>query len=843
MAVIIALAAGLYYFYDGRSRKEITAWQLIPAKSIAVLETSSASTVSKLHLDSTGFVKHLDSLKAPSASGPLLFCFQSTGKKIEWSALLPKGFPSPLDGLAEKTKATVRQRTYEGKTLFDLSLTNKPWITMAQIEGIWTASPSAILVEEFVRQNQSETGGFRSAYQKIFSLSTIRQDDGNLYVNWTALPSFVNGKLPDHLQSARLLCHTMVYDLRWTEDALLLNGFATDSVKTGSTLLSLFDGQRSVPFRLHRIVPEQFKYLVQVGFSDPLAWFEKRDAFCAVNAAAISQSARALCDDLNFQQEEYAKSLDDEIIYCMLDNDVPVILVELKEITRALKQLTRVREKLSKDGRHEMENYGGSAIHVFKRPDALVSLTWPLSFSSQEVAFAVQGNLLILSPEVKSVRRMIDLVEADNTLGKSVTWNRFFESTLSEGNVSVIFNGDQSHGDGPSRLDQIGKLSLGFYTLGENYYASAAMTFANAPQKKTSSRKVVNAIPLGVPLAHQPWVVKNHTGPNAEVLVFDSSNNLRLYTPGGELLWQKALVSAITTEVIQMDYFRNGKLQYAFCTAGQLHLVDRLGRDVMGFPKTIDVKTPLWISLIDYDNTRKYRILVADDDGRIVVMDKDGKPLDGWNPKDLGRNFISSPAHTRIGRKDYYMTVTGRGEVNLFTRRGEIVKGFPFQSGFVPQGSAFSDGRSIALVSESGRLIKVNDKGVIEFEEILLKNTPQAKFNLVVASDASSFIVSRLERGNFALFDGAGRQLFEIVNPGSDKLSLQYHRFAKNKEIVLVTDVDQKLFYVVDMSGNMLLETPMETDFIPGVSYSSSAGKLSFFIPDNADLELLNISF
>ena len=63
------------------------------------------------------------------------------------------------------------------------------------------------------------------------------------------------------------------------------------------------------------------------------------------------------------------------------------------------------------------------------------------------------------------------------------------------------------------------------------------------------------------------------------------------------------------------------------------------------------------LSVFDYDNNKKYRLLVTQ--GRDVFMlDAKGKTVRGFNFKRANSDLIHQPQHIRIGTKDYLLFKT-----------------------------------------------------------------------------------------------------------------------------------------------------------------------------------------
>ena len=166
-----------------------------------------------------------------------------------------------------------------------------------------------------------------------------------------------------------------------------------------------------------------------------------------------------------------------------------------------------------------------------------------------------------------------------------------------------------------------------------------------------------------------PWLVKDHTTGALQVLVQDAQHRLHLFGSTGKALWTHPLDGPVMGGVHQVDRYRNGKLQLLFNTAGQVHLIDRLGRDVEDFPVKLKEPASAPIALFDYDGRRDYRILVPITNGSLLNLGIDGRPVKGWEAK-AGAPAVAAPAHVRIKSKDYLVVVRQDGGVQALDRQG-----------------------------------------------------------------------------------------------------------------------------------------------------------------------------
>lgn len=175
---------------------------------------------------------------------------------------------------------------------------------------------------------------------------------------------------------------------------------------------------------------------------------------------------------------------------------------------------------------------------------------------------------------------------------------------------------------------------------------------------------------LPAPLARKPWIVRNHANGTKEVLAQDQGNNIHLISATGRLLWSRTLDGPVLGDVRQVDRFRNGKLQLLFNTAGAVHLIDRNGKDVPGFPITLPEKASAPLAAIDYEGDRDYRILLPTVEGRVLNYDMNAKPVEGWAPTVLPRVATEPVRFLRVHGKDHLLLIDGAGGLHVRDRRG-----------------------------------------------------------------------------------------------------------------------------------------------------------------------------
>jgi hypothetical protein len=168
----------------------------------------------------------------------------------------------------------------------------------------------------------------------------------------------------------------------------------------------------------------------------------------------------------------------------------------------------------------------------------------------------------------------------------------------------------------------------------------------------------------------QLYQFTNHTTQEHEIAFQDNNHALFLINSTGSLIWKKKLSEPILSAIYTVDMFKNGKLQLLFNTKNHIHIIDRTGKDVEGFPIKApqDITSP--ITLLDYDNNKDYRIFIACADKKIYNYSLNGLKTVGYIPFQTNHRVELPIFYVKVGLSDYLMTVDVNGNIYAFSRKG-----------------------------------------------------------------------------------------------------------------------------------------------------------------------------
>lgn len=783
--------------------KEVSYWDAIDQNSVLIFETIHRPVTDKTLLpffknSSQAFIISLQGVSKNEFE--LLYSFPLIEK--EYDFLLK-------DSSFTQSKQRIASRVYNGIEIKEiLNEKNKVNIAFAYSSGVLLLSKSSFLIENSIRILINKGSGFKSANRNLFQFASIKSDAGNLYVNFSRLSqsTLMSSSLVESIPLLEKFAKSSMLDVKVDDDFLSMNGFTIDSLNQNPSL-SVFQNQKAVKFGAARFIPNYSNATIHYGFSD----FKK-----------LIHSLRP--------SDSLMLDISDELAVCETDQKGFLIIAKLKD-----------QNTLSIDSGSYFESYAGYEIRNLKRDIASQALIGLIPKGSYDY-YTVKENYAFFSTDVFSIKSLIDAIESDDTWGKSLTFQRFYEKGLQESNLSVFFRSPTFDNKNVNekwlplidslKLSSLTWASMQFTSLDNHFYTSVNLEKSKIKKetigKKNSSVQTSFYLPNKVA---RSWRVKSHVSTNDDLILQDSTYRIYLFSANDRTLWEYNLDGMIQG-ISEIDYFKNNKLQYLIATPTSIYIIDRLGRDVQGFPKKTPANTK-FAELVDYDKSKNYRFMIASADGDVYVLDKETNSLDGWNPKKISSRIKSSPKHYRIGGKDYFLITTEEGMVHLFNRRGDYLKDFPLKlkpfSGdyFLEMGTKLSD-TFLYTISMDGIATKRGLDAKMVSQENLVKGN-NSKFSLVATqAGKSTFFYFRIDSDKIAVFNKNNQLVFEKQNPGSANLVPSVLSLSEGRTIFCFYDSEQKFSFLYDQLGNSVINRPLESSALPIFGLDSKSKK--FFI-------------
>jgi len=716
---------------------------------------------------------------------------------------------------------------------------------------------TSFLIDDVVRNiSDNFQVNFKSEVSEIFLNKPIETDQGNIYFNLTRIPDLIKimvepsqeKKYDDFL---KWMAEASYYDVSFEGNQLFFNGSSAVPRDRQEYFLSTFYDQEPQNIGSISYLPNLTATFLCYTYSDFTSWRKSVDAYWQSRISDQLKNKRSFLQDYGLYEKDFYEWIGNEIGLATLqsidiDNPDKLIFIAAREVELGIKTLDDLTLFVNQANEDTLlsEIYGDHNIrklNIEEFPSHLLGEAFTGFESSYFTSF---NDYIIIGNSFDVIKKMMNDVEDDNTWGKSLNFVRFFENIQKKANLSYFINFSNAWNSFYGSLNEKWKdffkkydyqfkhfelISFQFSNINNHIYTSAAIQHRPGTSviKTPTSFLKEQVVITEYPIITKPYVVKSHLDRSLEVVLQDSAGNFYQISSQGEVSWKKPIEDKIRGDVFQVDFYKNNKLQYLFATKNGLHIIDRNGDYISGFP--IHFKDPIdieWVNIIDYDNSKRYRILVGDSGGRIFLFDQYGEVLEGWDPKELGGPFSSAPFHLRAGGRDCMIAIEENGTFNSMTRRGDFYNGFPvkFENSipgpvFVQRGTDFSR-TLIHLALSNGEINKCNLDGKVVEKIQLYRPGKESYFGIVTDVLNNTYVVCRQDFNYISIMRPDGEVIFEKELLFSDHLKVQFYNFSAGIEIYAFTDSQQAFTYLYDGSGNLINQQPIESGFEIGLIYS-----------------------
>ena len=459
----------------------------------------------------------------------------------------------------------------------------------------------------------------------------------------------------------------LALDVRLRPDVVLLGGLLF--TRTGTSELRAWATQRPDRSALARVLPARTNWLRAVQVDHPAAYFHALNGTDTATALFTAYTG-------------WLQGSVGEATAFLPGDTLPARWAVVQCIDPTL-----AREALNgrcPDGHCDTTAYRGVRIATSAEAGALGQVYGAGFDDIQRPLWAVLGDKVVFTDRPGWMREAIDAWTDGSSLALDARGGRFFQQYTSDATLSWWADGARSFI--PLRSMAWPATATGMDRWSKVWQALGGCLLEVTPEREGVHQVTVclqhapiDQVEVGAlwsasidaPAARRPWLLKDHLSKTLLILAQGDDHRASLISCTGKVLWQRPLDGPIIGEVRQVDRYRNGKLQMLFNTAGAVHMIDRNGQDVEGFPIKLATRTDQPLALFDYEGRKDYRILLADSSGRVLNWSAEGRPVEGWAPRPLPSAPASAVTHFRLLGKDLLVTACADGSVHISDRRGE----------------------------------------------------------------------------------------------------------------------------------------------------------------------------
>ncbi len=902
LLIIIGLSAGGYFSYNWYKHQNLTVWSFIPSDAVMVYQPKNlasqwAENADKKiwdNLSTIAFINeigeqliNIDSILGAENlledffdknalllsahitsqnSLDVLFALEikQSGKENLLSKVIKHYSTS------ENLSQTTRQ--YLGYTITELS-NKENQFSYVYYKNILVGSFTSFLVEDAIRTlDDSEYFSFQEKHSSLFGLSKIENDEGDLYVNSKTLAAFI-GVFTDpvsaDIKGLGKLTDLSFLDVAIHDESIIFNGFSLNSATRGNYLDS-FDGIESSEFLMNSIVPTNTATLFHFSFDDGEKWHKNLKNFWRKNSPELLTNMGELENKYEFPVNDLYEFIGNELGVMTLEsgsNNNPDLITALhiNDVKLALTFFNQLSDLTNTESDTYSLEYKGSKIRQISVDEVPMRFFGTVFSGYASTYYTVYQSYVLMASSESAMKNILNNIHLENTWSKSLSMNDFLDIANKESNLSLFIKTKSALSqiknklnekwlpiieDNLNVLHQLDYCAVQFSNIDGKYYTNIVLQQSGNVVENTtnSSSEFISQSTFPRQIITKPFGVRNHNDRSLEFVVQDEAFNFYLLSADLDTLWNTVLEGEIITKIYQIDYYKNNKLQYLFASENEIHIIDRTGTYIPGYPISLpDNSTINQLTLIDYDNSKNYRIIVANEQGSYYMFDKSGKNLEGWNPRKLNGEPLSKPFHLRVRNTDVLVFTHKNGSINVLNRRGDHKKGFPLALDkdinselFVEKGSSLASTFLTALTGD-GELIRFNLEGKIASRKQLFRNNVNDQFQLVISTDGRNYVILRMDDNHVSILDSEGEESFTHDYP-LNSFTAQYYNFSSENQVLVLTDSEQGFTYLYDINGVLIGGRPINTGHQIAMLYQSSTNSYKIFLTYEHQFSILEVA-
>jgi len=791
---------------------------------------------------------------------PLLISGHPIGRGIQFIYYIrveeEKDFKQ-FDNLIENYGAEAidcSSRKYEGETIHDVSFTKSRSDNFSYTwsRGLLMVSRSSILLENAIRQITAEESLLDRKGLNDIAKTAGKTAIANFYLNFEYFPGiaqeFIQLKYRKEISFLKNFGDWIELDLNLKPDVAIFNGFSISGTEKRG-FEQLFEHQKPQKFEVFTKIPSGVNTFAALGISKLSQYLKDYEFLLESNSHAQEYriNLKNLKDNYNI---DLVSSFSD-----IFDQEACAVFMNGINDTLANQSFSVIRTKNGEDAEKMLNGFiteyankkdlkNTDFISTEKIGDKEEARIWRLPFANIPALLfgkmfsagenhycGLADNYLIFGNSRESLVQYLKLLNQNATISIDLEFNKFSEFFSLQSNfffynkppISIAFytNFFKSEilEDLARQQEHLNKIDALVYQFnsGDNnliYHNLFIRSVAKNSKDPNVTTRSTNEFQLDAKPILKPVFLKNTASKEMEIFTQDEKNQVYLINKMGRILWKVKIPEPIVSEVYQIDYFKNGKLQVLFNTRSKIYLIDRNGNNVEKYPVTFPKPATNGLALFDYDNNRDYRILIAGNDHQIYAFDKKIELVNQWNSEKTESTVTQPVQHFRFGGKDY-LEYNDNQHVYVVDRKGRnrIKPVKPFQispNNRVCLINANSKKEAkFAVTDVNGKIELIGLEGTIN--EFDFGKYPQNHwFDIYdIDGDGSKDFIFTWDN-NLKAFSQKGNPLVSITCESSISDRPIFYELPKNTfNIGLVTSSDNKI-YLFDKSGKLCKGFPLK---------------------------------
>jgi hypothetical protein len=742
-----------------------------------------------------------------------------------------------------KEKLAFSKRKFEGKTILTLLNSGNRSLNFTYINGFLLYSASPVIIEDAIKQaSQSKSLVDNSNFSRLLN-SVGKSKEANIFLDLKQVGSFfcaiAGDSVNPEIRKYTSFGDWLELDLTQAEDFLMMNGFTQMSDSTTSFIRFITRG-KPVDINASEVLPADVAGFFSFGISDPEESYKDYKTYLQQigKLATYQANLENLNGKYHFDFSKFFLSvLSDEITlaYSGTDNSKKenyYLLIKTKSGTEAEKGIEKLVELIDSKAKNEV-SFIYSPDKEFKQKIFKLPI-YPLfgrlfgDFFNRfdENYITILNNYIVVCGTSEGITHLIDNFILQKTLKNDEVFKNYNSSNTSKSYFQCYINlayssrffsqylNNELIRDWQKNLPVFEKTQTFGFQISEvsekpyfNIFLKHCEDFRGRPQTVWESL-------LDTALHFKPRFLINHNTKQNEIFIQDDKNTIYLINQAGRILWELPLNEHINSDVYQIDYYGNGKLQILFSTTNYIHLIDRNGNYTEHYPVRLHAKSTAGLALFDYDSDKNYRIVIPCDDKKVYVYSKDGTTIKGWNFKESDHTVTQPVNHFKVEDKDY-LVFGDENYTYILDRKGDerIRLSSTFSKSALNTyylSDVKSTEKSFYITTDTtGNVYRIYLNGKVEKQTIKKFSSNHFFDYKDVDADGTNDLIF-LDKNTLSVYKTNGELIFEKAFDTKICQRPVYYQFSpSDRKIGLVSD-ENNTVYLLNSNGSIYKGFPLE---------------------------------
>lgn len=588
-----------------------------------------------------------------------------------------------------KNHASVRQKTYNDSEIFELHFNNNVAVTdfaFTVKKGILILSASTIIVENAVRQLDTQISLLSDKGFKKIQKTAGQKVDANIFINYKEFPRLIrlygNKIYSENISAVKNIAEWSELDISVKKDAIMLNGFSAVN-DSSNNYLSVFLNQSPQSVSVTEILPASTSAFIAISLSDAGRFNTDYRKYLEFSGQATSYHKL-----LNKVKKESDTELE-KLIYNNLDKEFGVVFTEADDSQDYMENVFGVIKTKNKTQAEEefvkfLENYAAQndkkmkslkseqkfdeqtiyPIYTLPYPEIMKVMFGSLFSKIEANFFTFIDNYIVFAKTENALGSFLHYKILQKTLNEDKNYKQFTDNITAGSNFYFYSNIARSASffasfcgeDLASIIIKNTAVFQKFQALAFQFSSMNDMVYNNVFVKYNpvykDAPKTLWETKIDTISSFRPVLVDNFSNDEKCIITQDEAFNVYFINSVGNKKWKVNVKEKINSEIFQLDFFKNKKTQFLFSTRNYIYIVDILGNSVKNFPLKLRSPATNGISLVDFEKKKNYRLYIAGEDKKIYAYSREGNIIKEWEFKGTDSHVKSKIQNFRFGKKD-----------------------------------------------------------------------------------------------------------------------------------------------------------------------------------------------